>query len=160
VRLSQVLANLLSNAVKYTESSGQISLSATLQGEELLLYVRDSGIGIDAESLPRLFDMFMQAVPGSGRSRGGLGIGLTLVKNLGGLHGGHVVAKSGGLGPGSGFLVRLPNCQTSDEASELPSQSMPQRHEVQILREVRLRREENVKSKVQSEEKTPRAAPI
>jgi signal transduction histidine kinase/ActR/RegA family two-component response regulator len=155
VRLAQVLANLLSNAVKYTEAGGQIALSASLEGEELLLYVRDSGIGIDAESLPRLFDMFMQAVPGSGRSRGGLGIGLTLVKNLVELHGGHVVANSAGLGQGSEFLIRLPNCQTADETPQPASPPTPQRHEVQILREVKARREE----KLQSEEKPLRVAP-
>lgn len=155
VRLAQVLSNLLSNAVKYTEAGGQITLSVMRQGDELLICVRDSGIGIDAESLPRLFDMFMQAVPGSSRSRGGLGIGLTLVKSLVELHGGHVIAKSAGLGQGSEFLIRLPNCQISDEMPQLVSSPRPPAPAIQRLREVKAKREEKLQFKAQSEERLP-----
>ena len=108
VRLSQVLSNLLSNAVKYTEPGGQIRLLAAIQDRELVVSVQDSGIGIASETLPKLFDMFMQALPGAGRSRGGLGIGLTLVKNLVEMHGGTVTAHSEGLRQGSEFVIRLP----------------------------------------------------
>jgi CheY-like chemotaxis protein/two-component sensor histidine kinase len=108
VRLAQVLANLLSNAVKYTEAGGQIGLSAAVEAEHVVIRVRDSGIGIAPETLPRLFEMFMQVAPGASRSQGGLGIGLTLVKNLVEMHGGTVEVHSGGLGQGSEFVVRLP----------------------------------------------------
>jgi CheY-like chemotaxis protein len=108
VRLAQVIANLLSNAAKYTERGGQIWLSACPAGSRVEITVRDNGIGIAPEMLPRLFDMFVQVAPSASRSQGGLGIGLTLVKNLVELHGGSVEAKSAGLGEGSEFVVRLP----------------------------------------------------
>lgn len=139
VRLAQVLANLLGNAAKYTEAGGQIILSASVDGEQLVIRVRDSGIGIDAAFLPRLFDMFMQAVPNSGRSRGGLGIGLTLVKNLVEMHGGIVVAKSAGLGKGSEFLIRLPKCEFMAEVPKARPQL--ERPEETALRTELVRRE-------------------
>lgn len=108
VRLAQVLANLLSNAAKYTERGGQIGLAAVIEGGAVVIRIRDSGIGIDPETLPRLFEMFMQVAPGASRSQGGLGIGLTLVKNLVAMHGGTIEAHSAGLGQGSEFVVRLP----------------------------------------------------
>jgi PAS domain S-box-containing protein len=108
VRLTQVLSNLLSNAAKYTESGGRISLTAEIENEAVVVCVADNGIGIDSELLPRVFEMFMQVAPGAPRSQGGLGIGLTLVKNLVDLHGGSVAAKSAGSGQGSEFFVRLP----------------------------------------------------
>jgi signal transduction histidine kinase/ActR/RegA family two-component response regulator len=111
VRLAQAVANLLSNAAKYTEPGGQIHLNATAENGQLVICVRDSGIGIDPATLPKLFEMFMQAAPGSTRSRGGLGIGLTLVKNLVELHGGAIVAHSEGIGKGSEFMIRMPHTQ-------------------------------------------------
>jgi signal transduction histidine kinase/CheY-like chemotaxis protein len=108
VRMAQVLANLLSNAAKYTEPGGRIGLSAAIEPGQIVILVRDTGIGIAPEALPRLFEMFMQVAPGSSRSQGGLGIGLTLVKNLVEMHGGAVEVTSGGLGQGSEFVVRLP----------------------------------------------------
>lgn len=108
VRLQQVLVNLLTNAARYTEEGGHITLSGTVQDAEVVVRVEDTGIGISAEMLPRIFELFTQANPAPGRTEGGLGIGLSLVKNLVELHGGSVQARSAGLGKGSEFTVRLP----------------------------------------------------
>ena len=107
-RLEQVLANLLNNAAKYTEPGGTIDLKAGREDDEAVARVRDSGIGIAPELLPRVFDLFTQADRSLDRSQGGLGIGLTLVRRLVELHGGSVAAASSGLGQGSEFVVRLP----------------------------------------------------
>ena len=108
VRLAQVIANLLTNAAKYTEANGRISLSATRRDGEVVLRIRDNGIGIAPDMLPHVFDLFVQADHAFTKAQGGLGIGLTLVKNLTQLHGGTVEAHSAGLGKGSEFTVRLP----------------------------------------------------
>jgi PAS domain S-box-containing protein len=108
VRLAQVVGNLLTNAAKYTEPGGHIWLSAQRDGDAAVLRVRDDGIGIAASMLPHVFELFVQVDHASTRSQGGLGIGLTLVKNLVDLHGGTVEARSRGLGHGSEFVVRLP----------------------------------------------------
>lgn len=108
VRMEQVVVNLLNNAAKYTEPGGKISITAERVGNECELKVRDSGVGIVAELLPRVFDLFVQADKSLDRSQGGLGIGLTLVKRLVGMHGGTVEARSEGIGHGSEFVVRLP----------------------------------------------------
>ncbi len=108
VRLAQVLANLLTNAAKYSEPGGRITLTAESQAGDLVVSVRDSGIGIPADKLGSIFDMFRQLDASLERSRGGLGIGLTLVKRLVEMHGGCVEARSEGLGRGSEFIVRLP----------------------------------------------------
>jgi CheY-like chemotaxis protein len=107
-RLAQVVGNLLNNACKFTEAGGHISLTVDLQGKHAVIRVRDSGIGIDAEQLPRVFDMFTQVDTSLERSRDGLGIGLTLVKTLVEMHDGTVEVLSAGLGRGSEFVVRLP----------------------------------------------------
>ncbi len=107
-RLAQVLSNLLNNAAKYTDEGGVISLSAARAGSEVVVRVHDNGIGITADLLPRVFDLFTQADRTLSRSRGGLGIGLTLVRSLVELHGGRVSAQSEGLGRGSEFIIRLP----------------------------------------------------
>ncbi|HEX7235615.1 MAG TPA: PAS domain S-box protein [Gammaproteobacteria bacterium] len=108
VRLAQIVANLLNNAAKYTEDGGRISLSAHRENNHAVISVRDSGVGIPVEVLPRVFDLFAQADRTYHRAQGGLGIGLTLVRTLVELHGGTVVAKSDGVGRGSEFIVRLP----------------------------------------------------
>jgi PAS domain S-box-containing protein len=108
VRLAQVFANLLNNAAKYTPEGGRIRVTAERQEGDVIVSVKDSGIGIAAEMLPRIFEIFSQAKPALVRSQGGLGIGLSLVKGLVELHGGSIEAKSGGLGRGSEFVVRLP----------------------------------------------------
>jgi PAS domain S-box-containing protein len=111
-RLAQIVGNLLSNAWKYTDKGGRIVLSVALddasQPASVVIRVRDSGIGIAAEQLSRIFDMFMQVDTSLERAHSGLGIGLTLVKTLVDLHGGTVEVRSDGVGQGSEFVVRLP----------------------------------------------------
>ena len=107
-RLAQVLANLLNNAAKYTDEGGEIWLDASREGNRAVLRVRDTGAGIAATLLPRVFELFAQAERTLDRSQGGLGIGLTLVKLLVEMHGGSVEARSAGLGQGAEFIVRLP----------------------------------------------------
>jgi signal transduction histidine kinase len=109
-RLSQVFANLLNNSAKYMEPGGDIHLLAEVRGETAIVRVRDTGIGIPADMLTSVFGMFTQVGSSLERSRGGLGIGLTLVKNLVAMHGGHISASSPGLGHGSEFIVELPIC--------------------------------------------------
>ena len=103
-----MFGNLLTNSAKYTERGGRIWLAAERRGDEVVVSVRDTGIGIPAESLPRIFDMFTQVDRSIERSTGGLGIGLALVKGLVEMHGGTVTAASDGPGKGSTFTVRLP----------------------------------------------------
>jgi PAS domain S-box-containing protein len=107
-RLSQVFSNLLSNAAKYTGIGGTISVTLSREGVEALVRVRDNGIGIPAKDLPHIFDLFSQVGTHLDHAAGGLGIGLSLVKRLVGLHGGSVSAESPGAGMGSTFTVRLP----------------------------------------------------
>jgi CheY-like chemotaxis protein len=108
VRLAQVLGNLLNNAAKYTPEGGRIWLTAGREDGEAVLRVRDTGIGIRADMLPRVFDLFTQGDRTLDRAQGGLGIGLTLAKSLIELHGGRVEAHSAGPNQGSEFVVRLP----------------------------------------------------
>lgn len=108
VRLSQVLFNLLDNAIKYTQDGGRIEFAARMDGPEIEITVRDNGMGIRAELLPRVFDMFQQDERKLDRAQGGLGIGLTLVRRLVGMHGGRVEVSSAGPGQGSIFTVHLP----------------------------------------------------
>lgn len=107
-RLAQVFWNLLNNSAKYTEPGGRITLTATLQGTQAMVTVEDTGIGIPAEALPHLFEMFSQVDRNLDRAQGGLGIGLALVKGLTEAHGGTVEVFSAGVGKGSSFVVRLP----------------------------------------------------
>ena len=106
-RMEQVVVNLLTNAAKYTDEGGHIWLTVQQEGDEIVLRVRDTGVGIASEFLPRIFDLFTQAERSLDRSEGGLGIGLCLVKRLVDLHGGTVEAHSV-LGQGSEFVVRMP----------------------------------------------------
>jgi CheY-like chemotaxis protein/two-component sensor histidine kinase len=108
VRMAQVFSNLLNNACKYTPPGGRIWLAAQRQGSDVMVCVKDSGIGISRELLPQVFEMFTQLDTSLERTRGGLGIGLTLVKQLVEMHDGTVEAKSEGRGLGSEFVVRLP----------------------------------------------------
>jgi len=107
VRLVQVLANLLNNAAKFTSPGGAIRLTVRGDGDRVVLSVRDDGIGIAADDLPRVFELFFQ----SHRPEGAMGIGLALVRSIVELHGGTVEARSGGLGAGSEFLVTLPRLE-------------------------------------------------
>ena len=107
-RLTQVVANLLNNAAKYTDEGGEITLTVDRVGENAVVRVRDSGVGISPEMLSRVFELFTQVDSTLDRAQGGLGIGLTLVKSLVELHGGQVEVSSEGVGRGSEFVVRLP----------------------------------------------------
>ncbi|MBV9891435.1 MAG: PAS domain-containing protein [Rhizobacter sp.] len=107
-RLTQVVANLLNNAAKYTPSGGRITVATVREGDDAVIRVSDTGIGIPADRLPEVFEMFAQVERSLGRAQGGLGIGLALVRRLVEMHGGSVLAASAGPGQGSRFEVRLP----------------------------------------------------
>lgn len=123
-RLTQVFSNLLNNAAKYSDPGGSIDITVKADADEIAISIRDTGIGLNAQELTSIFDMFVQAVAMAGYARGGLGIGLTLVKNLVELHQGSVCAKSAGRGQGSEFIVTLPRIQKKHE-SEPINQSKP-----------------------------------
>lgn len=108
LRLTQVVANLLTNAAKYTRPRGSISVIGERRGPNVLLRVRDTGIGISKEMLPRIFDVFAQESQPAEHAPGGLGLGLTIVRTIVALHGGTVTAHSEGLGHGSEFVIELP----------------------------------------------------
>jgi signal transduction histidine kinase/CheY-like chemotaxis protein len=120
LRLSQILSNLLTNAAKYTDAGGHIELSARVMGGKLSLQVRDDGIGLSPAALSRIFTMFSQVEGASGRSEGGLGIGLALVKGLVSLHDGTVRARSAGEGRGSEFTVEMPVVATGADVVAAP----------------------------------------
>jgi CheY-like chemotaxis protein len=107
-RLSQVVSNLLTNAAKYTPPGGRVTVRGRSEGGEVVLRVADNGIGISPQVLPRVFDLFVQEGQSSDRAQGGLGLGLTIVRNLVERHGGRVSAHSAGPGSGSEFVIRLP----------------------------------------------------
>lgn len=114
-RLTQVFSNLLNNAAKYSDPGGRIDITIKADADEVDISIRDTGVGLDAQELTSIFDMFVQADAMAGYARGGLGIGLTLVKNLVVLHQGRVCAKSAGRGQGSEFIVTLPRLQKKQE---------------------------------------------
>jgi signal transduction histidine kinase/ActR/RegA family two-component response regulator len=134
-RLEQILVNLLANAAKYTESGGTIWFTAGHEGNDIVIKVRDTGIGIPPEKLPQMFELFAQGDRSLARSEGGLGIGLTLVRSLAEMHGGSVTATSEGPGKGSEFMVRLPAVAArAEEIPRLPAKT-PQAnaHRARIL---------------------------
>jgi two-component system CheB/CheR fusion protein len=120
LRLTQVLSNLLNNAAKYTDDGGHIRVVVRREAGEGVFEVVDDGVGIAADVLPRVFDLFAQADTSLDRSKGGLGLGLTLVRQLVTLHGGRVEAHSEGLGRGSRFVVRLPLIPAPAPAQPVP----------------------------------------
>ncbi|HKC23722.1 MAG TPA: hybrid sensor histidine kinase/response regulator, partial [Thermoanaerobaculia bacterium] len=125
VRLEQVVGNLLTNALKYTPAGGSVRVSLAREADEAVIRVKDTGVGIAPEVLPRVFDLFVQAEGTLDRAQGGMGIGLTLVRSLVELHGGSVSAASAGSDKGSEFTVRLPllargRTDASPGASEHP----------------------------------------
>jgi len=121
IRLSQIVSNLVANAAKYTAPGGQITIAADGVDDEVVLQVRDNGVGIAAEVLPQVFDLFVQGQQSLDRSQGGLGLGLTIVRNLTEAHGGRVSAHSEGPGLGSQFVVRLPRVTAVAAKADRPA---------------------------------------
>jgi PAS domain S-box-containing protein len=121
MRISQVLANLLNNATKYTKPGGKIWLTANAAGDSVLVSVRDNGVGIPAQMLPEIFDMFTQIDRDRKQAQGGLGIGLALAKKLIEMHGGAIEARSNGPGEGSEFLIRLPLAHKDAQSHRIDS---------------------------------------
>ncbi len=115
-RLAQVFSNLLINAAKFTEPQGRITLAVALQGEEAVVSVSDNGIGIAAEQIPHIFEMFGQAQSAADGTQSGLGIGLSLARGFVEMHGGRISVRSDGIGQGSIFVVRLPVAQSAATA--------------------------------------------
>jgi len=120
VRLAQIVSNLLINAAKYTPRGGRIDLTVRREGREVIVAVRDTGIGIPPAMQGRIFDLFAQVDCSTTRSSGGLGIGLTIVRTLVEMHGGKIQATSEGAGKGSEFTVRLPLAGAATPDRELP----------------------------------------
>jgi signal transduction histidine kinase len=112
-RLSQVVANLLSNAAKYSDAGGRIWVTAASEPDAVVLRVRDNGFGISPEMLPLVFDSFAQERQALDRARGGLGLGLSIVRSLVEMHGGHITASSQGVRTGAEFRIRLPHASSS-----------------------------------------------
>lgn len=140
VRIVQVIGNLLTNAAKYTESNGHIWLTSEREGGMAVLKIRDSGIGIAEAMLTRIFELFVQVDNASTKTQGGLGIGLTLVKNLVEMHYGTVEAQSKGLGQGSEFVVRLPisengleSVHDSERENDAHQRSSPSGHRLLVV---------------------------
>jgi CheY-like chemotaxis protein len=123
-RVEQVLVNLITNAAKYTPKGGHVTIRAFPQDDQVVICVKDSGIGIPPTMLPRVFELFTQVNPSIDRTQGGLGIGLTVVRRLVEMHEGTVSASSEGLGKGSEFTIRLPMgrvLQAGDATPPLPT---------------------------------------
>ncbi|HXU88145.1 MAG TPA: ATP-binding protein, partial [Methylomirabilota bacterium] len=132
-RLDQIVGNLVSNALKYTPAGGRVRVTVAPDGDSVLIGVEDTGIGVEPSLLPRIFDLFVQGAERLERSRGGLGIGLTLVRRLVELHGGTVAAVSPGTGRGTTFIVRLPRIAAPTDALAPPSTDGDQRGGLQVL---------------------------
>lgn len=115
VRLVQSLGNVIANAIKYTPSPGRIVFDTSVEGDEVIFRIRDTGVGMEASMLEGIFDMFAQIPTPSGRTSGGLGIGLSLARQFTEMHGGSIVARSEGPGKGSEFELRLPVVSPGDD---------------------------------------------
>jgi signal transduction histidine kinase/ActR/RegA family two-component response regulator len=134
-RIAQVFSNLLNNAAKYTERGGTIEISARMEDQKVHVSMQDNGLGIPPEKLKHIFDLFAQVDSSIERSRGGLGIGLTLVKKLVEMHGGTIQAESMGLGKGSEFIICLPttNMETTSATSAIDELIPKKSHSYRIL---------------------------
>lgn len=128
MRMAQVLGNVLTNAAKYTPDGGQIFVRTELVGPDAVIKVRDNGIGIAAEELPRVFELFAQSEAARDRAAGGLGIGLALARKIVEVHGGTIVAKSGGRDCGSEFTVTLPISGAAPAKPAAPAESLAPAH--------------------------------
>ena len=128
-RIEQVISNLIDNALKYTPAGGNVTIMVETDDDDVVLTVEDSGVGIAAELLPLVFDVFVQGTSTLDRAQGGLGIGLSLVRRLVELHGGSVAAHSTGIGAGSAFTIRLPRvervAETRTNSMTIPEQGKP-----------------------------------
>ena len=133
VRLVQVFANLLDNAAKYTPAGGTIWLTAEHVGNEVIVRVRDTGVGLGPDFAPHIFDLFVQGDTSPDRTHGGLGIGLTVVRRLVELHGGRIEARSGGAGKGSEFVVRLPAAPGTPSETVAAANDAPRSRALRIL---------------------------
>ena len=123
-RLEQIIVNLLTNAAKYTQRGGKIWVDATRDGNQVVISIRDNGVGMDPNLIADMFDLFAQGRRSIARSEGGLGLGLTISRTLAEMHGGEIVARSAGEGQGSEFVVRLPVAAAATEASQ-PEDAAP-----------------------------------
>ncbi|HEX5660625.1 MAG TPA: hybrid sensor histidine kinase/response regulator [Polyangiales bacterium] len=135
VRLEQVVVNLLNNAIKYTPAGGRISVSLDAEHDEVVLRVRDNGVGISGEMIDRVFDLFAQAESTLDRAKGGMGIGLTLVRTLVQMHQGQVEVASAGLDQGTLFTVRLPRSGQSitSTTQENTAKIVTRRHDLVLV---------------------------
>ena len=135
VRLAQILANLLNNAAKYTDEGGHIAITARRERDHAVISVHDDGVGMPPEDVPRMFEMFSRGDRDSGRSQGGLGIGLALSRRLAEMHDGTLDARSDGLGTGSEFTVRLPLVPAAErgEFSDAPAAACLARTRVLVV---------------------------
>ncbi|MGI4848383.1 MAG: hybrid sensor histidine kinase/response regulator, partial [Janthinobacterium lividum] len=119
VRLVQSLSNVIANAIKYTPSPGRIIFDTTVENDDVVFRIRDTGVGMETALVAGIFDMFAQIPPSSGRSSGGLGIGLSLARQFTEMHGGSIVAHSEGPGRGSEFVLRLPVVALADDSLDV-----------------------------------------
>ena len=134
-RMAQVVSNLFTNAAKYTEPGGAITVTGRAHGEEVTLSVRDTGIGIASDMLPRVFDLFTQEPQALDRAQGGLGLGLAIARTLIAMHGGTIAAESEGRGRGSEFTIRLPRVHRA-VASPGVTPEAPRPAAAQVVRRV------------------------
>jgi len=132
-RLVQVISNLLTNAAKYTNVGGHIWLAAESVGAEVRIAVRDDGVGISADELPDIFDLFVQVDRTLDRTQGGLGVGLTIARRMVEMHGGRIEAHSQGRGHGSEFVIWLPLCRTGSTSADRQRPSAPRLDGLEIL---------------------------
>jgi PAS domain S-box-containing protein len=132
-RLVQCVANVLTNAAKYTDADGEIRIESRADRGQAVLVITDNGVGIAAELLPHLFDLFVQSARTLDRSQGGLGIGLSVVKRLVEMHGGEVSASSGGVGLGATFEIRLPLAAAQGEVAQPAVQEIPSKRRVLVV---------------------------
>ncbi|MES1162366.1 MAG: hybrid sensor histidine kinase/response regulator, partial [Rhizobacter sp.] len=132
-RIDQIVTNLMTNALKYTPRGGSVRISTRCDGSSATITVTDTGIGLEPELLPRVFDLFVQGERALDRSQGGLGIGLTLVRRLAELHGGTATASSAGSGHGATFAVRLPAIEAPADAPEPVARLSQWRHHVALI---------------------------